>query len=365
LSARPCVGFDVWPGTTHAPGVGRYARELVRALARLPRPPRLKLLDFGPGPRPLRGEIDPLSADWSCIQSDLPRGALAWLARSGLPAERLLGGCDVFHRVLPGTPPLGDVPFVQALSEFPARGSQSETELARSLSGCSAVVVFSAAAAREVELRFGMDPRRIHALPVGCDHWLRGARPLDVAPDPPLVLALGRTDAARGPLSLLAAFERVVARGSGTRLVWCGRPGDQAAELRAALDVSTARSRVRWIEEPQESALPELVASAAVLVHLNREEWTPVTPLECMGFGAALVASSLPAFREVLRDEAVWIDGEPSTLTPDELARALELALASSQDRNARLRRRELASEFTWERHAEQTSELWSTLMGS
>jgi len=365
LSSRPCVGFDVWPGTTHAPGVGRYARELVRALARLPRPPRIKLLDFGPGPRPLRSEIEPLPANWTCIQSDLPRGALAWLARSGLPAERLLGGCDVFHRVLPGAPPLGNVPFVQALSAFPLRGSPSESELARSVATCSAVVVFSAAAAREVELRFGTDARRIHALPVGCDHWQRAAHPLDDAPDPPLVLALGRTDAARGPLSLLAAFERVVARGMDARLVWCGRPGDQAAELRAALEASTARSRARWIEEPKESALPELVASAAVLVHLNREEWTPVTPLEGMAFGAALVASPLPAFREVLRAESVWIDGNPSALEPDDLGRALELALASGRDRLARQRRRELAAEFTWERHAEQTSALWSSLLGS
>ena len=30
--SRARIGLDYWPATTHAPGIGRYARELVRAL---------------------------------------------------------------------------------------------------------------------------------------------------------------------------------------------------------------------------------------------------------------------------------------------------------------------------------------------
>jgi glycosyltransferase involved in cell wall biosynthesis len=155
-----------------------------------------------------------------------------------------------------------------------------------------------------------------------------------------------------------------LARGVDARLLWCGRPGDQASELRWAIATSPARSRARWIEEPRESELPKLAATASVLVHLNREEWTPVTPLEGLSFGAALVASPLPAFQEVLRDEAVWIGGDPAELAPDELARGLELALASARDPAERLRRRALAGRFTWARHAALTSELWQSLLG-
>lgn len=360
MSRGPCIGLDLWPGSTHAPGVGRYARELVRALARLPRPPRLKLFDFGPGPRPLRGEIEPLPSDWTCVQADLPRGALAHLARWGLPPERLLGGCDLFHRVLPGAPPLGGVPFVQALSELPPRGSQAEGELASTLHASRAVVVFSSAARSEVHERFGLSPTRIEVVPVGCDHWHRNAQALDTPPDPPLALVLGRTDAGRGPLSVLAGFERALARGAEARLVWCGRPGDQAGELRAALATSPARAAVHLIEEPKEAELPALAASAAVLVHLSREEWTPITPLEGLSFGAALLASPLPAFREAVRDDAVWLEGDPASIDAGSMARALEQALASARDQAARRRRRLLAREFSWARHAELTSALWS-----
>ena len=45
------VGIDYWTAPTHAPGVGRYVRELVRALARRPDAPELALLELGPGAR--------------------------------------------------------------------------------------------------------------------------------------------------------------------------------------------------------------------------------------------------------------------------------------------------------------------------
>ena len=178
----------------------------------------------------------------------------------------------------------------------------------------------------------------------------------------PLVLALGRTDRARGPLALLAAFEHLRARGVEARLVWCGRPGDAAEELRVTWKRSRWRADLLWIESPIERDLPALVASAAVLVHLSRQEWTPVTPLEGAAFGAALLASPLPAFREALGDEPFWVEGDPATLAPDLLAEALEEALGSGLDARARQRRWTLAAPFTWARHAERTAGLWERI---
>jgi glycosyltransferase involved in cell wall biosynthesis len=359
------VGLDLWPATTHAPGSGRYARELVRALARLDAPPELALLDVGPGPRehaPGLG-LGRMPASWRRIEADVPRRALSALATLGLPADRLLGGCALFHRVLPGTPPLGRVPRVQALSQLPAQGSPAERQLEGWLAGPTDVVVFSAAARAALLRRFALDPLRVHALPVGCDHWIRDAPPVDVPAGRPLVLALGRTDAGRGPLRVLAAFERLSARGVQARLVWCGRPGDAAGELRAALSRSPARADVRWIEAPLERELPALVAAAAVLVHLAREEWTPVTPLEAAAAGAAVLASPLDPLREALGQEPLWLAGDPAQLDPDALAAALEDALASGLEVAARRRRQRLAAAYSWSRHAASTAALWARIL--
>ncbi len=362
----PCVGIDCWPATTHAPGVGRYARELIRALARLEQPPCLGLFDVGPRAQaqdcqPLG--IEPLPAGWRRLEADLPRRALGPLAALGLTADRLLGGCALFHRVLVAGPPVGALPQVLALSELPAPGTVGEAELRRALRAVRDVVVFSAHARGLVSERFGLDPERVHALPVGCDHWIRAAPPLDTPQDPPVVLALGRVDAARGHLVLLQAFERLDARTPSLRLVFCGRPGAAAGELARTVAASPACERVRWIDRPVERDLAHLMARAAVLVHLSSGELTPVTPLEGLAAGAALVASPLPAFREVLGEQAHWVAGEPASLDSRALAPVLEAALASGLDPLARRRRRELAAPFTWERHARLTAELWSRIL--
>jgi glycosyltransferase involved in cell wall biosynthesis len=365
LADAPCVGLDLWPATTHAPGAGRYARELVRAVARLPAPPRLALLDVGPGPRAHAAGLglEQLPAGWRRVEADVPRRALGALAALGLAAERLLGGCALFHRVLPGEPPLGKLPRVQPLAELPPPGSAAERALTRGLEGPTDVVVFSSAARDEVLRRFALDGDRVHRLDVGCDHWLRDAQTSDAPAGPPLVLVLGRVDAARGPLSLLAAFELLRARGQEARLVWCGRPGDTTAAWRAALERSPFRADVRWIEAPIERDLPALVASAAVLVHLAREEWTPVTLLEGAAFGAALLASPLPAFQEALGAAPRWVAGEPSSLAPEQLCQALGDALASGLDAGARRDRRARAAPFTWARHAAATAALWDRIL--
>lgn len=54
---RPSIALDYTAAAGHAPGVGRYTRELVRALVREPGPPlsRLRLVEVGRAPRPMAG----------------------------------------------------------------------------------------------------------------------------------------------------------------------------------------------------------------------------------------------------------------------------------------------------------------------
>ena len=57
------IALDYTAGPGHAPGVGRYVRELVRALVRLPEGDGLplELLEVGRAPRPMEGA--PLGLD--------------------------------------------------------------------------------------------------------------------------------------------------------------------------------------------------------------------------------------------------------------------------------------------------------------
>lgn len=366
----PRIGVDYWPATTHAPGIGRYVRELVRALAHLETPPHLRLFDVGPGPRTLPAAALGLPADGPLRRLRLPLSrravrALAWAA----DAARMLGGVELFHRVFPSEPAVRGVPQVLALPEVPRPRSAAAEHLAARLRSPHAIgdVIVMSQHARDLVLeQFDLPAARVHRVPVGCDHWIRDAPPLDRAgpgaegAQPPTLLVLGATDRRRRHASILAAFGVLRARGVEAQLVFSGRRGNAAGEVTAALSASPWRADVTWHDAPREEDMPRRVAAASVLVHLNDDEHTPVTPLEACAAGAAVVASTLPAFGEALGDEATLL---PATVDTDALADALAAALESAEDPQARARRMALASSFTWDQCARETQTTWKRIL--
>jgi glycosyltransferase involved in cell wall biosynthesis len=358
------AGIDFWPATTHAPGAGRYVRELVRALVRLEERPELRLLDVGPGARVLGPESLGLDGARAVrrLKLALPRRALAALSRVGLGAERLLGGCDLFQRVFPLDPPAGRARQVLAVLGLPREGSPTEEPWRRALE-CADALVLSEFAAQEMRRRFGLEPDRVHLASPACEHWARDLGPPVARADPPQILVLGRTDARRRHAELLGAFERLRRQGTQATLVFAGGRGDAAAELDVAIAASPFARDVRRIERPREAELPALVARSAVLAHLSEGELSAVTPLEGLSLGLAVVASPLPAFVEALGEHAIWAGMPTGVPDVEELALALERALASAADPAAQAVRRAHASAFTWERSARLTLEAWERIL--
>lgn len=296
------------------------------------------------------------------VRSRLPRRLVALIARAGLGVESMLGRLDVFHRAHPDWPPITSSPQVLPVPELPPPGTRAEAELAERARAMEAVLVFSTHYRDEVARRLALEPRRVHRVEVGCEHWLRDPSAAGVARvDPPRFLALGALREEREPLLVLAAFERMLSRGERAELVFAGRPGSASADFEAALARSSARAAVRWIREPIEADMPRLVAESSVLVHLARDEGTPVTPLEACAMGLAVLADPLPAFVEALGALAAWTGPGSST---EELARNMEAALVDARDGERTAARRQLACEYTWARNAARTVALWQEVAG-
>jgi len=117
----------------------------------------------------------------------------------------------------------------------------------------------------------------------------------------PLLAFLGRFEEPRKGLPLLlAAFERLVAAHPGARLVVAGR-GDAGAALREVGPAS--RDRVQFIGQVDDAERSRLLAAADVFVAPNLGgESFGIILLEAMAAGAPVVASDLPAFRDVCDD---------------------------------------------------------------
>ena len=362
------VGVDYLPAVCHAPGIGRHARELVRALVRLQDPSlALRLFELGGGSRTV-GEAALGLAGYPVqrLRGRFPRRAQGWLARlSGVDAARLLGGVDVFHRNRLQDPPLRRTPQVLPVLELPLLGSAGDAALARAIARSSAVVVASQHYARTVAERYDLSPDRVHHVGVGCEHWSRelpdasqaAGRPQ--APGRPRMIVMGAVRAARHPLVVLSALERLRAGGVDAELVWVGRPADAAAELTAALERSPAREAFRWVRDPVERDQGSLVASATLLLHVAADEGSAVTPLEAFSLGTAVVASRLPAFEEALGGQATLLDGPALTGGSAQLSDALAKVLLEPGDPERARSRRRIAAEHSWRSSAVKTLKVW------
>ncbi len=355
------VGLDYFPAVTHAPGIGRYARELVRAMVRLPDCPELHLLDLGRGERtigePALGLAD-APHEPRVVRSTQSRRMFSLLRRS---ADGLLGGVDLFHRTRAGWPPVARAKEILPIAEFPP----DDAELAEAARSAAAVLVFSSNAAAEVERRYGVPADRIHRVPVGCDHWTRDlGGEMPPKKDPPQILVLGSLRERRRPGAVLRAVEELKRRRVPCQLLYVGgeRGGESEHFLRAELGESIARDLVLWNRQAKESDMAKILASSSLLVHLSEGEETAVTPLEAFSVGVPVVASRLPAFEEALGDLATLVDRD---VEEDALALSerFEAAIASAADDAACAKRGALGAENTWEKNAAATVDVYRKII--
>lgn len=355
------VALDHLPGVTHAPGVGRYARELARALCARDEAPTLVLSEVGPGARSQEHRLAGLERAtrvqrvvrerWLRLQRDLLRRG----------AERYLPPVDLFHCTRPLLPALGRVPRVIPVADLPRPGSPAEQALTRAARDAAAVVVFADGLRAPVAERLGLPLDRVYWTPVGCEHFERERTCPHTAPTgAPRILVLGAVREARRPEVVLAAFEQVLGTEPEARLLLLGRAGDRGEAFTRALATSPARGAVEWRSGDVEDDLPEALAQADVLLHLAESESSPVTPLEALAAGATVVAEPLPAFVEALGPHGRWV-----STAPDDVAGSVLEALRDSRDEQLRTQRRAHAAAFTWDRCAAATLEVWRGILSS
>lgn len=354
LHSRPVlrVGIDYLVATTHFPGVGRYARELVRALVAEPdRDLQLRLFEAGAVRRRvpkvalgLAGAAVPVRR----LRLPLPRRVLAPLV-DRVGADRLLGGVDVYHRMAVGAPRLARARSVYAVAELPA--GDGERPLAQALAREDLVLTFSQHALDELRARFGVSAERSALVPVGADHWVRDLAGPGGPPerdDPPMVLVLGALRRERHHEEILNGFDRWVGSSGRATLVFAGGRGDAVELVQRRLNFAASRAHIRWVEHPGEAELAALVARASLLVHLSETECTAVTPLEALSVGTPVLVSDTPVFREALLDLAQYVPTPMSLRHRKALPEQLAAGVESARDAVGEADRRTRGAVFTW-----------------
>jgi glycosyltransferase involved in cell wall biosynthesis len=307
------------------------------------------------------------------------------LAGAAVRARRLVAELrpDLVHTTLfeadlVGRAAAGRVPLVTSLvndaygtTQAGAPGvARRKLAAARLLDAASArrVARFHAISGHVADLmaaRLRVPRERIQVIPRGRDPAALGTRTparraaaraaLGLGQGTPLVLAAARHEHQKGLDVLLAAFPAVTRAVPGARLAIAGRTGNQTPRLRAAADASGLGRAVSLLGARGDVA--ELLCAADVFVVPSRWEGFGSVLLEAMALEAPIVASDLPAVREVVGDTALLVPPE----RPAALAAAVTATLAdpTAAARRARRARERFLAAFTVDRAADAMADLY------
>lgn len=137
---------------------------------------------------------------------------------------------------------------------------------------------------------------------------------LGLDPEAPVVVTVGRQEFQKGQEVLAAATARL----PGVVTVFVGRPGAATAVIEAA-----AHERCRFLGHRTD--VPDVLAAADVFAFPSRYEGLGGAVLEAMALALPVVASDLPALREVVEPEVTGVLVPPDDA--DALAAAVERVL--------------------------------------
>ena len=123
-----------------------------------------------------------------------------------------------------------------------------------------------------------------------------------------------------------------------------------------AIAESPRKDGIKLLKHLGDAQLAALYAGAAAFVYPTRYEGFGFPPLEAMSRGVPVISAKNSSLPEVLGDAAEWVEG----FDAEEWARKIRKVLGDS-DRMTRLRAAglERAKQFTWEKTARETWEIY------
>lgn len=234
---------------------------------------------------------------------------------------------------------------------------------------CAAVIAVSPTSAGEATEVLGLDPGRVHVVAHGVSPAFSASRARDdgavaaaAGADPGGYLlwtgSLRHHDPRKGLDGLLAALTHLGF--PAPPLVLAGAGGPEAE--RVASRGRDLGLRVRLAGSLDEPALAALYRQALACVIPSRHEGFGLPLLEAMACGAPTVCTAVGNLPELAGDAAVVVPGGDAAVFAAALRRVLD-----SPDLRGRLRAAGpvRAAQFTWERCAAETAEVYRTVLAS
>jgi glycosyltransferase involved in cell wall biosynthesis len=230
------------------------------------------------------------------------------------------------------------VPLSRSVVEAAALGLSS-----RFAARASAVIAPSGVIRDELRGRGVRTPIAVVPTGVDLDRFRPGdrtaaRRALDLPPDEPLVLYVGRLDREKSVDRVLHAFERVASTVAAARLVVVGQ-GTESERLRRLAGTLPVSHRITFLGVRAHDALAPCYQAADLFLFASETETQGLVLAEAAACAVPAVAVSSPGCDEVVRD------GETGLLTKPDPAALAEAAIGLLLDADRRHRMAQRARE--------------------
>ncbi|MBI3740413.1 MAG: glycosyltransferase family 4 protein [Chloroflexi bacterium] len=369
------IGIDFTSAARERAGIGRYARELVRALSRVdaenayvlfvPRDARPELLSFA-FPRNFSIRRAPITERYLA--------ALWQRARVPLFVEAFIGTVDVFYSpdfLLPPTRArralvtAHDLSYVRVPEYFPAPLlNYLNRAVPRALKRADLILADAASTQRDLVDVYGSPAQKIRVLYPAADARFRA----DISDaerarvrakydlNPPYILSVGTLQPRKNYSRLIQAFAKMPM--TNYQLLIVGGKGWMYDEIFQTIARLHLRERVRVMDFIADEDLPALYAMATLFVYPSLYEGFGLPILEAMQSGAPVISSNSSSLPEAGGDAALYFD--PRDVNA--LAGAMQRALADEKLRgDLRARGFAQAQKFSWEKSALKLREYFET----
>lgn len=389
------IVIDASPAVHHKAGLGRYAEELIVALALPPgaRKPSAEYVAFyhdalsatpskliqsltciatsqGPYPWRLRALLGQLLD----IAQDNLFAQVRANTRDPLPAPRL------FHATEHLLPRFKSIKTVFTLHDLifkffpqyhlPRNRIFLNLAMPLFLKRADAIICVSEHTRRDAMKEYGLPEEKMRVIYEGVHprfrrvadgEVLRAAQARYRLPDR-FILAVGTVEPRKNLVTLFKVFKALCEEDDSLaqEVIVVGRQGWMHEPTYRAVHELGLTGRVRFLTSVEDDDLVKIYSLAQVLAFPSLYEGFGLPPLEAMACGAPVVASNAAALPEICGDAALLVP--PNDIA--EWTRALKRALTDRQLRQMlQARGPERAAKFTWLNAAQETRAVYQSLL--
>lgn len=335
-------------------GIGRYAYEILRNIARISKDQcRIYLPNAPLADMPNEGKRWTYKVAW-------PKKLWTFV---GLPLALTLDHPrpDVIFSPTHYVPRWVTIPKVMAIMDVsyleypqmfrPRDFHQLVNWTAYSVANARAILTISEFSKRAIIKAYGVPEKRVVVTYPGLTmpNTKNRSNPLG-----DYILSVGTLQPRKNFVRLIEAFSLIAPKYPNMTLIIVGKKGWMYEEILASPKRYGVENNVKFLDFVPDDDLPALYKKAKVFVLASLYEGFGLPVLEAMSYGCSVVVSNVSSLPEIAGEAGVYVDPEDVESIAKGLIDALEGKLRDKRQEAAKVQ----VAKFTWEKAAKQTLEV-------